>query len=184
MARFVARHRNYTHGAVTGSDPHVDFQGKIKPGVDRVDAVFEYSLVSDDDFVAGASGLVFTGLPMWEGTEEEVSPRSRMSVWDSDDALSKGMRPDQVETVIDSLRNSTEINQDFIEVTPAGAAKPWPNYDSQEADDIANLVTHLGLDPVDVAKYEAQNQNRKSVLDALDAATEVEEGEGVVVNAG
>ena len=184
MARFVAKYAQYTHGAIAGHDQFIDFKGDIVPAQRRVDANFQSSLVTDSDFLAGATGLIHTGLPMMEDTEEDVSPRSRLSVWDSEwSQTHEGWRDDELEAIITALRNSPDKGRDFIEVEPAKTAKPWPTYDElEDAEDIAKLVTILGLDPKTVVQYELENQNRDSVLAALQAV-KPEDGEAVVIDA-
>lgn len=184
MARFVAKAAAYTHGAIQGHAQFIDFKGDIQPAVRRVDANFKWQLVNDQDFLLGATALVHTGLPMTEDTEQDVSPRSRMSVWDSEwAAQNEGLRPDEIEAVILALRNSPEYGKDFVEVMADKTAKPWPTYDElEDAEDIAKLVNFLGLEPANVIKYELENQNRESVLEALQNVN-IEAGEAVVIDA-
>lgn len=122
---------------------------------------------------------------MTEDTEQDVSPRSRMSVWDSEwAAKNEGLRPDEIEAVIKALRESSDYGIDFVEIKTAVAAKPWPTYDAlEDADEIANTVTFLGLDPESVKAYEIENQNRQSVIDALENTT-AKAGEALVIDAG
>ena len=185
MARFVAKAAAYTHGAVDGHSQHIDFKGDIVPAQKPVIANFQYSLVTQEDFVAATtSRLVFTGLPMYEDTEQDLSPRSRLSVWDSEWAAKhEGWRPDEIEAIIKALRESPENGIDFIEVEEAKAAKPWPTYDEfEDAEEIGVLVNQLGLDPAVVIAYEEQNQNRETVLDELRNA-KAEAGEALVIDA-
>lgn len=185
MARFVAKAANYTHGALAGHEQYIDFQGKIVPAQRAVIANFQRTLVNDEDFILGATALVHTGLPMSEDTEQDVSPRSRMSVWDSEwAAVNEGWRPDEIESIIEALRNSPDRGSDFVECEEAKTAKPWPTYDEfEDAFEIATLVNQLGIDPKVVVKYELENQNRESVLDAIQNAP-VESGEALVIDAG
>lgn len=185
-ARFVAKAAAYTHGAIAGNAQYINFKGDIVPAQRRVDANFQNTLVTNDDAVVGLTQLHHTGLPMWEDTEEDLDGRSRLSVWDSEwAAANEGFAEYEIEAVITALRNSSDFGSDFVEIIAAQAPKPWPTYDEMdEADDIAQLVTFLGLEPGVVVKYELENKNRPEVIEALLATPPAKDGDSVVVNAG
>jgi hypothetical protein len=130
--------------------------------------------------------LSFHGLPMNSDTETEVSPVSRLSVFDSE-AAKKEKRWDDEEhdLVVQTLRESDRNGLDFIEVDAKVRPAPWKTYDNlTDPEKIVELATEIGVPITDVLAYERENENREDVVTALEEALDPADASAVVIDAG
>lgn len=180
-ARFVSRYGNFSVGVQSLIKEHFG-TGESKVLKPRIDAQFHNHLVTDEDFAVALQSFQFPGLPFDEETNQNVSPRYRVSLWDSEWAqLNEGWTDDQIELIISTLRSDPGFGIDFIELEIQTAKKPFGNYDELSVDEILQIVKIAGIDPESVAAYERENANRKSLIDRLLGVTVVDDA--VVVQA-
>lgn len=182
-ARFVSKYRAFGHLI----QPEISRQHPGRTGISEKEILqreifiqFNPALVTDDDFAVGATQLVHTGLP--EMDDREVSPRSRLAVFDTRQWQHDFQATDEeVETAIRVLRKSDLYGTDFVEVKPKPAALPWHGYDTTPEAAILDLALQTGTPLDEVIAYERENQNRKTVLAALELGAETVEGEAPIV---
>jgi hypothetical protein len=181
-ARFVSRYGNYSVGAQSKIAEHFG-TGEERVLKRRIDAQFHRSLVSDEDLALAIQSFHFTGLPFNEETNSNISPRFRVSVWDSEWArINEGWEEDEIALMIQKLRNDPGLGTDHVEVAATRAAEPFPNYDDLSIEDILSIVKLASIDPATVIAYEVENQNRKELLDRFAGVTA--DDDTVVVSAG
>lgn len=180
-ARFVSRYGKYSVGVSPAVKEHLGHDGEMVPRKRRVDAQFHVSLVTDEDFALALQSFNFPGLPFDEDTNSHVSPRFRVSAWDSESArLNEGLTDDEVARIIEKLRATA--GPDHFEIPAKKAGEPIPNYDDLPVEDILTIVKLAGIDPEAVAAYESENQNRSELLDILQGVT-AGDSDAVVVSA-
>jgi hypothetical protein len=181
-ARFLARYGNFSVGVQSLVREHFG-TGESRVLKPRIDAQFQHALVTDEDLAVAVQSLHFPGLPFDNDLNQNVSPRFRLSVWDSEWArVNEGFSEEQIEQIIEKLRQDSGLGVDFIEVAAKRAAEPFPNYDTLAVEAILDIVGVANLDPEVVVAYEVENQNRKELVDALQGVTAGDDA--VVVNAG
>ena len=183
QARFVARYGNYSVGVRSATQERLGHDGKMIPGLRRLDANFQNRLVNDDDVAMAVATFQFRGLPEDTDTNEHISPVYRLGVWDSEEARAfEGLSDDEVDLIIEALRKDVGYGQDHVEVTAPAAAAPFPNYDVLSVEEILQLLKLTGIDVQAVIAYERENENRESLLKRLEGV-EVDD-DSVVVSAG
>jgi hypothetical protein len=183
MARFVSPHRNYRHGVRAAEAAHLGPDGVMVPEVTALAAIFTPDLRTDEDIAVAKSSFTFRGMPIFENGQE-VEPIYRIAVFDTEVAkLQNGWTDEDEALVVEELRTRGPIGQMYVEVIPVPAEKPWNGYDElTDADRIVDLATGIGADLSLVMAYEAENQNRETVIDALTAAL-AEADETITVSA-
>lgn len=170
-ARFISRYGNFSVGVQSKIAEHFG-TGEERVLKRRIDAQFQRNLVSDEDFAVAFQSFHFPGLPFSEETNSNVSPRYRVSVWDSEWAqLNEGWTDEEIDLMIEALRRDPGLGVDFVELAPTKAAEPFPNYDSLSVEKILEVVEIASIDPETVLAYERENANRKELLDALQGVT-------------
>lgn len=170
-ARFISRYGNFSVGVQhLVKESYGTGESKVlKP---RIDAQFYNNLVTDEDFAVALQSFHFPGLPFDEDTNSNVSPRYRVSVWDSEWAqLNEGWSDEQIDLIIQKLRSDSGFGMDFVEIAPKRLGEPFPNYDDLSIEDILTIIKVASIDPETVAAYEAENQNRSELLDLLSGVT-------------
>lgn len=184
-ARFVARYRRFGHAiqpevSVLHDRPTGVADKEIKQR--EIFVFFNPALVNDDDFAVGATQLVHVGLP--EQDDREVSPRSRLAVFDTRQwQIDFQATDEEVAKAISVLRDSSLYGIDFVEVTPKPADLPWRGYDETPEDKILELALATGTPIDDVLQYERENANRKSVVVQLELGEQSTDESPVVVQA-
>lgn len=186
-ARFVSRGPNYSTG-VRAAEVEDYATGRQKVLVAHLEAQFTAAGVKDIDLDAALKARIpFPGLPHDRETEEHVSIRSRLGVWDSRVAKAAGMKDKDADTVIAALRVSDRYGLDFVEVLAAALTAPWPAYDDmprRNTADIQKLVDRAvenGCDLNDVIAYEKENKASAKLLDLLNEALDTDPAEKPVV---
>ena len=167
-ARFVSRYRNYTVGVQEEVAQHFGTGEKqvIKP---FLEAQFQFKWVTDKDYAKALEFFKFPGQPEDYDTGAPIPPRSRVSVWDRDQAIEKfGYSEEEADLIVARLR-ATANATGHLELLPDPLKAPLPNYDLLSPTDIANAVNLLGIDPDLVLAYEEENENRPEVRAALNA---------------
>lgn len=183
QARFVARYGAYSVGIRPASEERLGHDGKMVPAKRRLEAEFQNRLVGNDDVALAVSTFQFRGLPEDIDTNEHISPVYRLSVWDSEEARRyEGLSDDEVDLIIETLRNDPGYGLDHVEITAPVAVAPFPTYDELSEDEILQLAKIAGLSLEAIAEYERQNKNRESLLKRLEGV-EVDD-DSVVVSAG
>ncbi|GIV03974.1 MAG: hypothetical protein KatS3mg015_2804 [Fimbriimonadales bacterium] len=181
-ARFISRYGAFSVGVQSQITENFA-TGKQRVIQKRIDANFHNRLVTDEDFAVALGAFQFPGLPEDFDTNSHVSPRYRVSVWDSEWAReNEGWTDEEIDLIIETLRRDPGLGTDFIELTPRPTEAPWPTYDESDLETIIAVVQATGIDPERVIAYERENANRKEVLDAL-LGVEADD-DLVVVNAG
>lgn len=178
-ARFVSRYGNYSVGVQSLVKEHYG-TGESKVLKPRIDAQFHNHLVTDEDFAVALSSFTFPGLPEDFDTNAHISPRYRVSVWDSEVAQrEEGWSDEQIDMMIARLREGVGV--DHIELVSAPSKAPFPAYDTLSVEEILQIVKLTSIDPESVVKYERENQNREELIERLAPA---KRDDVVVVNAG
>jgi hypothetical protein len=139
------------------------------PAVPALDAVFSHALMTPADAVEAKARMNFIGTVEDEGGRP-IDPTYRISVFDLETAaLQNGWSEDEARLVVERLREG--VGNDFIELTPVVASKPWNGYDNEsEPERIVELALAIDADLSLVAIYEQENQNRPDVLEAISDA--------------
>ena len=113
-------------------------------------------------------------LPSWgNGIGLNEDPFTRCGILDTDEeAKRQNWSDDEKAYVEQALRNAPSNGVEYVICEAPKTAKPWPKYDDITGDDaaaqIAWQVDQLGLDPKSVRRYEQENADRESVVNALD----------------
>lgn len=167
-ARFVARYGAYSVGVQSFNDERLGHDGKMIPSKRRIDAQFHNHIVSEDDFALALQSFAFPGLPFDQETNQNVSPRYRVAVWDSEWAQqNEGLSDGEIELIVSKLRSDPSYGADHVEVDVA-SAMPFPNYDALSPDEVLQLLKLTGIDVAGVIAYERENANRQVLLDKLE----------------
>jgi hypothetical protein len=181
-ARFISRYGNYSVGVQSLIQESYG-TGEKKVLRRRIDAQFHLSLVTDEDYALALQSFRFSGLPHNVETNSDVSPRFRVSCWDSEWAqLNEGWTDEEIALIIQKLRSDPGFGTDHIEVAAKRASEPFPNYDNLSVEDIVSIIKLASIDPQTVLAYEVENLNRKELLDLLSGVTA--DDDTVVVSAG
>lgn len=180
-ARFVSRFGNYSVGVQSSVREHFG-TGESRLLRRRIDANFQRVLTSDEDFALALGSFTFTGLPEDFDTNMNVSPRFRVSTWDSEWAkANEGWTDEEIDLIIETLRRDPGYGIDHVEVSQAPAKAPFPAYDELSVDEILQIVKLTSIDPDSVIEYELENKNRESLIKRLSG--KVEDDDTVVVQA-
>ena len=113
-------------------------------------------------------------LPNWgNGLGHGWDPYKFCGILDTDEeAKRQNWSDDEKAYVEKALRNAPSNGVEYVICEAPKTAKPWPKYDDITGDDaaaqIAWQVDQLGLDPKSVRRYEQENADRESVVNALD----------------
>lgn len=184
-ARFVAKFARFGHAIQPEiSDTVVAPGGYTQKKVlqREIFIFFKSQAVTQDDFEVGATQLIHVGLPEENG--REVSPRSRLSVFDTKQWQREFQATDEeVARAIEVLRASDLNGIDFVEVHPKAASVPWRGYDETPEDKILELAIATGTPLDDVLQYEREHLGRKSVIAALELGEAESEEAPVVIQA-
>lgn len=181
MARFAAKFGQYRHGIRNGRWMVLE-DGQRQELTKELIAVFRRGILTEDEMQQAIRGMVYNGLPIDRDTEEHFTPRPRISGFDSFESQNFfGWTDQERELVEHVLRTSPMNGQEFIELTSAPAAKPWPAYDELgNAEQILSIAKSIGVSLDDVVKYERENQNREEILEVLEGQKLFEEKDEVV----
>lgn len=175
MARFIAKYPRYRHGVRTGRFMVLQ-DGQRQELSRELFAKFDTRVPTSEERDLGMKAFRFTGLPEDRDLNEHVSPRGRISGFDSREAQEQLDWSDQDREIVEAaLRNSYAIDDEFIEITQQPAEKPWPKYDETPVEMIAQIAASIGADLEEVARYESENLNREEVFEFL-SGFEAEEG--------
>lgn len=184
-ARFVSKYRAFGHmiqAEVSRTHPGPTGIAQKEILQREIFIQFNPALVTQDDFEVGATQLVHVGLP--EIDDREVSPRSRLAVFDTREWQKNNQGTDEeVEKIISVLRASDLLGTDFVEVLAKPASLPWRGYDETPEDKILELALATGTHLEDVLQYEREHLNRKSVIAQLELGAESSDEEPVVIEA-
>lgn len=179
--RFVSKIRNYSHG-IRGEQ----FEFVATPGgrmekrvIQRgLEAQFEGRGLTDYEREVGITQLTHKGLPEDRDTRIDISPISRLSVFDTEKAQrEQGWSDEDRELVEKTLLESLEHGQAYIHVPTAARPEPWRGYDKLTVEQIVDTL-NLGVVDVELSEviaYERENANREELLSELTADPEVEE---------
>lgn len=184
MARFVAKYAGYVHGVRSEVLEHYA-TGQSKVLVRGLEATFNTRGLTDFEVEVGLTKLAHLGLAEDRDTEEHVSARSRLSLFDSEAAsLENGWTDEEHDLVVRALRSSSENGLAYLEVETPRRPAPWSAYDSvTDVDRIIELIEATGSDPAYVAAYERENANRPEVLEAIEALGVDSSADEVVIEA-
>ncbi len=177
--RFVSKIRNYSHGVRDEESEFVAAAGgrmQKRIVVRGLEAQFEGRGLTPYEQEQGIRQLNHNGLPEDRDTRVDVSPLSRLSVYDSEKAQrEQGLTDDERELIEQRLLASIDHGREFIYVPSPVRPEPWPGYDKLTAEQIIDGL-NTGLVQVeldDVIAYERENENRTEILEALSADTSV-----------
>ncbi len=176
MARFVSRFLNYNHGVQAPREMVLaDGQRQILKPFITAQFIEAPRILTEAEVKVGIEGMVHEGLPLDNNTNQLVSPRHRLSGFDTEQAQKEqGWTDEERELVEKTLRASDRNGIDFIELSPEAVGKPWANYEETPVAKIAGLVRDLGLTYTEVLAYEKQTLNRDSVILILQDGVDVE----------
>lgn len=166
-ARFVSRYGNYSVGVQSKVEEHYGTgEGRVLKR--RIDAQFQNHLVSEEDFAVALASFVFNGLPHDEETNQNISPRYRVSVWDSEWAkANEGFSDEEIDLIIEKLRTDPMLGPDHLEVDVASKA-PFQNYDNLSVPEVLKVIELTGTPVESVIAYERENANRSDLLKRLE----------------
>lgn len=183
MARFVSRYQRYSHGV--REEIAETFSRGTRVLQRPLEAQFDPRGLTDYEKETAAGKLHFHGLPEDADTGIDVSPMSRMSLFDSEEAKKQYRWSDEEhDLVVDTLRESDRNGLDFIEVETPKRPAPWNGYDKlTDAEQIAKLTIATETPVETVLAYERENENRDDVIAALEEISEGTEEKPVVIDA-
>ncbi len=174
MARFVSKHRNYSHGVRGNRQERLGHDGKMIPSLRALEAKFSPDLITDEEVALGEQSFTHTGLPEDRDTEMLYSPRSRLSVFDSQVAsVQLDWTEDEEALVVKTLRESDRNGLEFIEVGVTLPSEPWKGYDEQGLQKIIEIARALDSAEEAIA-YEKRTQNRSYLIEELERVTPTE----------
>ena len=173
MARFIAKYAKYGHGIRTGRYM-VLADGQRQELTKELFVRFNISTPTEDEVSLGITSFNHTGLPHDRDTEEHLSPRSRISGFDTIAAQETyGWTDEEREVVETTLRKSDAYGAEFMEVTEAPAGKPWPTYDGMDSvKDILSAAKLIGIPLEDIIAYEKANRNAALIVNELEYVLE------------
>lgn len=188
MARFVSRFRNYRHGIQNGrmmvlaDGQHQELKPEIIAAFSPAPAI-----LTEEEVQFGIQHLNHKGLPIDRDTNTQVSPRSRLSGFDSEEYSElHGYSQEEHDLIVERLRTSPRNGVAFIEI-PASMKmeKPWKTYESTPIKEVVKVAKATGLDFSDVLAYEKATRNDPTVVllleDAIANTPKGEKGEDTVV---
>lgn len=168
MARFLAKYRNYSHGARSELVEHYA-TGRSKVLEKTLEAQFLPEAVTDHDKQVGLSSFGWKGLPEDRDTGGEVSPIRNLSLFDSERArIDNHWTDEEHDIVVKALRESTMLGVEFIECELPKPKAPWAGYDKLESPDQIAEIALATETPIDtVLAYERAHLNREDVIEVL-----------------
>lgn len=183
MARFVSRYAGYSHGV--REEIAEQFSRGTRIIQRSLEAQFDRRGLTDYEKELAARELSFHGLPEDKDTGENVSPMSRLSLFDSEQAQKHFRWTDEEhDLVVQTLRESERLGLDYIEVAQPKRPAPWSGYDKlTDVDQIVELTIATETSPADVIAYERENEDREEVIAALEALLEPAGDEEIVIDA-
>ena len=133
----------------------------------QVMANFEQLGLLEHEVELALSSFTFTGLP------EGVNPLARIGVFDTEVYCLRFGEKDREEIqaqIEERLRVlQSQSPSEFIIVDIPTAAKPWAKYDEDSVEQILALQQATGTSPDVVRRYEEENQQRKTIIEAMKA---------------
>lgn len=137
-------------------------------------ANFEVQGLLEHEILEAMSKFSFSGLA------EGVNPLTTVSAFDTEAFCAQFPESERAAKQIQidqRLRELQETFGGFIIVEPPLAPRPWEKYDEMDADEVIRTVDLLGFKATaqGVRLYEAQNQARPEVIEAMDR---IEDPEG------
>lgn len=183
MARFVARYAAYSHGV--REEIAEQFARGTRVIQKPLEAKFDPRGLTEFEKEKAQAELQFHGLPKDKETDSNVSPVSRMSLFDSEEAQKQNRWTDEEhDLVVNTLRESDRLGLDYIEVDSPKRPAPWASYDKlTDPEQIAELAVATGAPIADVLAYERENENRDDVIEALEEALGESDSDVVVIDA-
>lgn len=179
--RFISKIRNYSHGIRDEESEFVAAAGgrmQKRITLRGLEAQFEGRGLTAYEQEVAIRELTHKGLPEDRDTRVDVSPLSRLSVYDSEKAQRElGFSDEEREIIEQTLLNSLENGKAYVHVPTPARPEPWPGYDTLSAEQIIDGL-NTGLVQVeldDVIAYERENENRIEILEALSADPVIEE---------
>ena len=156
--------------SVRAEVPQYTPKGDPLPSLKRLYAKFERGGVPRWVFDKAQERLTYQGIP------DGITREQRTFMFDTDVAQKQYAWTDDERALVESyLLERSGI--DYILVEPERTDAPWPKYDDivvagrrtidHVAAAIADTVRDLGLNPLDVIRYEEENLNRPEVVAAL-----------------
>lgn len=183
MARFVARHARHSVGV--RSEIVEQFARGTRVIEKGLEAQFEPRGMSAYEKETAAKLLRFHGLPEDKETGTDVSPRSKMGLFDSE-AAAKTFRWTQEDhdLVVETLRNDMGFGIDYVEIETPKRPAPWAAYDKLEDEDrIVETALEIEAPLADVLAYERENLNRPGLVKTLEDLLAGETEPAVVIEA-
>lgn len=104
----------------------------------------------------------------FKGLAEGENPARRLSVYDTDEEARRCHWPEAVKAQVEATLDAGQ-STDYFRVDEERAPKPWPAYDETAAGKVLEVARSAGVPLADVLAYETENQNRKTVLAAVEA---------------
>lgn len=180
--RFVAYGASYSHGVQSElGEPTATGYRVTRRGLE---AQFSTRGIKDHEIELAAKTLHVHGLPEDSIEGGPVSPRSRISVFDTEQAQRHfDWTDDERELVEKRLLESEMYGLELVKVDDPKRPAPWKGYDSlEDVERILAAVEATGVDVSEVIAYERENEDREEVIAAL---TELlpEEEQSVVIDA-
>ena len=124
-------------------------------------AIFEQGGATQDEVNLALERFQFKGL--YEGE----NPARRISIYDTDEQARQHAWSDELKAEIEALLDRDQ-GPNYFRVESPKATLPWPSYDETPAAKVMEVARTIGVDPSTVLAYERENQNRPSVLKALE----------------
>jgi len=138
-----------------------------------VGAQFMQGGLFDHEIEYAFEHFTFKGLP------EGISPLTRVGVFDVESFCQQypeKARPDRGQPgraemaiqIVERLKELQEIFPGhFVVVEPPQAARPWPGYDEEPAEEVLKLQERLQMEPGIIRAYEEENQVRSEIMYAM-----------------
>jgi hypothetical protein len=192
--RCISPHAGYSIQVFEGNEQVVmDARGYASTVVLQkpVIANFQQGGLLDHEIGDALEYFNFSGLP------DGVNPLTRVASFDTEAYVeqfpekAKGDKPGRSEMLVqidDRLRElQARHPNEFIIVEQPQSPRPWPSYDTDDAEFIVRFQERLQVDPQVVRLYEVENQNRDEIVSAMEKLERTRAGlppeQEIVVNA-
>jgi hypothetical protein len=166
--RCISPHGGYSIQVIEGNEQIVvDARGFAQSVVigKAVIANFQRGGLMDHEIEAALEAFNFSGVP------EGVNPLTRISVFDTEGFVQQYPEDRQDEMLIQIDKRLRQLQvlhpTEFVIVESPVAAKPWPSYDNDSAEDILKIVERLQMEPEGIRLYEVEHENREEIVRAM-----------------
>lgn len=168
IMRCISPHSNYSIQVIEANEQIVvDARGFAQSIVHSkpVIADFDQGGLMDYEIEAALENFNFSGIP------EGVNPLTKIASFDTEAYIHRFPPAGRDELLIQIDQRLRELQvlhpNEFIIVEPPEAARPWPSFDKDTVEDVLKIQERLQFNPETIRLYEAENQNRLEIVEAM-----------------